>query len=63
MRQPDVLIIGARTRTQLDENLAPTGVRLTPKMAQRLDALQPEYLNQFINMVQHWLRPREIERS
>jgi aryl-alcohol dehydrogenase-like predicted oxidoreductase len=57
------VIIGARTRPQLDENLGAVEVRLSDEVRQQLDALTalpPEYPNQFIDMVQHWLRPCDV---
>jgi aryl-alcohol dehydrogenase-like predicted oxidoreductase len=58
------VIIGTRTRTQLDENLAATSVRLPDAVVPQLDALtapSAEYPYQFIDMVQNWLRPREVD--
>ncbi|HUI26630.1 MAG TPA: aldo/keto reductase [Candidatus Kryptonia bacterium] len=65
LAKPEIasVIIGARTRTQLDENLAATSVQLGSDVVQRLDALTAlpaEYPYQFIGMVQTWLRPRPV---
>jgi len=67
LAKPEVsaVILGARTRAQLDENLAATEMQLPAELIERLDALTaltPEYPNQFIDMVQHWLQPRNVNR-
>ena len=59
--QVTAVIIGARTRQQLSENLGATRVEIPDTVRARLDeitALPDEYPYQFINMVQPWLAPR-----
>jgi aryl-alcohol dehydrogenase-like predicted oxidoreductase len=67
LAKPEVsaVILGARTRAQLDENLFASEMQLPAEIIERLDALTalpPEYPNQFIDMVQHWLQPRNVNR-
>jgi aryl-alcohol dehydrogenase-like predicted oxidoreductase len=67
LAKPEVsaVILGARTRAQLDENLFAGEMQLPAEIIERLDALTalpPEYPNQFIDMVQHWLQPRNVNR-
>lgn len=65
LAKPEItsVIIGARTRQQLDDNLGAVHVRLSDEIMERVDtltALPAEYPNHFIDMVQHWLRPRDV---
>lgn len=55
------VIIGARTRAQLDDNLGAVSVTIPPGVAERLEAatrLEREYPVAFIDFVQSWLAPR-----
>ena len=67
LAKPEIsaVILGARNRAQLDENLSAADAPLPAEIIDRLDALTalpPEYPNQFIDMVQHWLQPRDASR-
>jgi len=61
--KPEVtsVIIGARTRTQLDDNLGATRVTVPPAVLERLEEatrLEPEYPGSFIDFIQGWLGNR-----
>jgi aryl-alcohol dehydrogenase-like predicted oxidoreductase len=63
LARPEVtsVIIGARTRAQLDDNLGAVGLQLPEPVRAKLDALTAvpeEYPYQFIDMVQSWIKPR-----
>jgi len=67
LAKPEIsaVILGARNRAQLDENLSAADAPLPAEIIDRLDALTalpPEYPNQFIETVQHWLQPRDASR-
>jgi aryl-alcohol dehydrogenase-like predicted oxidoreductase len=67
LAKPEItsVILGARNRAQLDENLDAASLRVPRAMLERLDALTalaPGYPNQFIDMVQPWLQPRDVVR-
>jgi len=67
LAKPEIsaVILGARNRAQLEENLGAASLQLSPAVIERLDALTalpPEYPNEFIDMVQHWLQPRATTR-
>jgi len=60
LAKPEVtaVIIGARTRAQLEDNLAATAVTVPPEVAARLKeatGLEPEYPGAFIDFIQRWL--------
>jgi aryl-alcohol dehydrogenase-like predicted oxidoreductase len=53
------VIIGARTLTQLDDNLASRDVMIPPEIAERIEqatGLPDEYPGTFIDIFQRWLR-------
>jgi aryl-alcohol dehydrogenase-like predicted oxidoreductase len=63
LTQPAVsaVIIGVRTRAQLDDNLAAAGVTVPPAVLAQLDEATrpaPEYPGMFIDFVQGWLGNR-----
>ena len=63
LTKPEVtsVIIGARTRAQLDDNLAATAVSVPSPILERLEqatALEPEYPVSFIDFIQVWLGNR-----
>jgi aryl-alcohol dehydrogenase-like predicted oxidoreductase len=60
LAKPEVtsVILGARTLAQLDDNLGAAGVVVPEAVQQRLDAasaVEGEYPNAFIDMIQRWL--------
>ena len=63
LAKPEVtsVIIGARTRAQLDDNLGATEVAIPPAVAARLEEAtrpEPEYPGAFIDFIQGWLGNR-----
>ena len=55
------VIIGARTETQLADNLGATGITVAPDILARLDEatrIEPEYPGVFIDLIQRWLGNR-----
>jgi aryl-alcohol dehydrogenase-like predicted oxidoreductase len=63
LRQPEVssVIIGARNREQLDENLGAAAVTIDPALLERLErvsAPEAEYPGAFIDFIQTWLGNR-----
>jgi aryl-alcohol dehydrogenase-like predicted oxidoreductase len=61
--KPEVtsVIIGARTRTQLDDNLGATRVTVPAAVLERLEEatrFEPEYPSSFIDFIQGWLGNR-----
>ena len=63
LAKPEVsaVIIGARTRAQLDDNLGATGVSVPDAVMERLEAAtrpEPEYPGAMIDFVQTWLGNR-----
>jgi aryl-alcohol dehydrogenase-like predicted oxidoreductase len=68
LTKPEItsVIIGARTRSQLEQNLAACDVQPTPEVLSRLEeatALAPEYPVDFIAWIQPQLAPREKKRK
>ena len=63
LAKPEVtsVIIGARTKAQLEDNLGATGVTVPPEVMARLEketAPSPEYPGAFIDFIQSWLGNR-----
>ena len=63
LTKPEVtsVILGARTRAQLDDILGATAVSVPPPILERLEqvtALEPEYPAFFIDFIQVWLGNR-----
>jgi aryl-alcohol dehydrogenase-like predicted oxidoreductase len=63
LAKPEVssVIIGARTREQLDENLTAAGFEVPPAAMARLEEatrIEPEYPGVFIDFIQGWLGNR-----
>jgi aryl-alcohol dehydrogenase-like predicted oxidoreductase len=63
LAKPEVtsVILGARSLSQLDDNLGAVGLEVPPAILQRLDeatTIPPEYPGSFIDMIQRWLGNR-----
>jgi aryl-alcohol dehydrogenase-like predicted oxidoreductase len=63
LAKPEItaVIIGARTRAQLDDNLGATAVAIPAPVLERLEAatrLEPEYPGAFVDFIQGWLGNR-----
>ena len=63
LAKPEVtsVILGARTTAQLDDTLAAAGTSVLEEIRARLDeasAIEPEYPNAFIDIIQRWLGNR-----
>jgi aryl-alcohol dehydrogenase-like predicted oxidoreductase len=55
------VIIGARNRAQLDDNLGATAVQASPEVLAKLEEvsrIDPEYPNAFVDLIQGWLGNR-----
>jgi len=63
LEKPEItsVIIGARSLTQLDDNLGATAVHVSPEIMTRLEdatRIEPEYPGVFIDFIQAWLGNR-----
>jgi len=63
LAKPEItsVIIGARNRTQLDDNLGATAVSVSAEVMARLEEatrVEPEYPGAFIDFIQNWLGNR-----